>query len=95
MRRLSDSFMSDLSSEGGLLCPILQRVKRDHTLMLSIRNDGSAMDQMDQGQDGSGPDGSDGSSDGSRWIRARPMDQRWISDGSGPDLEIVFKMISP
>lgn len=39
MRKLSDSFMSDLLNDGGLLKPILTRVKKDHTLMLSIRTD--------------------------------------------------------
>lgn len=37
MRELSHSFMNDLLNPDGLLHPILQRVKRDHTLMLSIR----------------------------------------------------------
>ena len=39
MRELSTSFMHDLSNEEGFLWPILQRVKQDHTLMLSIRQD--------------------------------------------------------
>ncbi len=39
MRKLSDSFMNDLLSEGGVLQSILYRIKLDHTLMLSIRQD--------------------------------------------------------
>lgn len=39
MRALSETFMSDLSNSDGLLHPILDRVKQDHTLMLSIRKD--------------------------------------------------------
>jgi len=39
MRELSDSFMDDLLNSDGLLHPILERVKQDHTLMLSIRKD--------------------------------------------------------
>jgi len=39
MRKLSHSFMDDLLNSGGLLHPILERVKQDHTLMLSIRKD--------------------------------------------------------
>jgi hypothetical protein len=37
LRKLSHSFLDDLLNEGGLLQPILQRIKQDHTLMLSIR----------------------------------------------------------
>ena len=37
MRSLSQSFMNDLLNPDGLLCPILERVRQDHTLMLSIR----------------------------------------------------------
>lgn len=37
MRALSETFMSDLLNPDGLLRPILDRVKQDHTLMLSIR----------------------------------------------------------
>jgi hypothetical protein len=36
MRRLSDNFLDDLRN--GLLQPILERVKKDHTLMLAIRD---------------------------------------------------------
>ncbi len=39
MRALSQTFMNDLLNSGGLLHPILERVKQDHTLMLSIRRD--------------------------------------------------------
>ncbi len=39
MRALSQTFMNDLLNQNGLLHPILERVKRDHTLMLSIRKD--------------------------------------------------------
>jgi hypothetical protein len=39
MRALSQAFMDDLSNPTGLLYPILERIKRDHTLMLSIRKD--------------------------------------------------------
>lgn len=39
MRKLSNTFMNDLLNEGGVLHSILHRVKRDHTLMLSIRQD--------------------------------------------------------
>jgi len=39
MRALSETFMSDLLNPDGLLHPILDRVKQDHTLMLSIRKD--------------------------------------------------------
>jgi len=37
MRIISDKFMNDLLNSDGLLCPILKRLKQDHTLMLSIR----------------------------------------------------------
>jgi len=39
VRKLSNSFMNDLLNEGGALHSILHRVKLDHTLMLSIRQD--------------------------------------------------------
>jgi len=39
MRALSQAFMVDLLNPDGLLHPILERVKQDHTLMLSIRRD--------------------------------------------------------
>jgi hypothetical protein len=39
MRALSQTFMNDLLNPDGLLHPILDRVKQDHTLMLSIRKD--------------------------------------------------------
>lgn len=39
MRALSKTFMSDLLNPDGLLHPILDRIKQDHTLMLSIRKD--------------------------------------------------------
>jgi len=39
MREPSQVFMDDLLNPGGLLHPILERVKQDHTLMLSIRED--------------------------------------------------------
>ena len=39
MRALSQTFMNDLLNPDGLLHPILERVKQDHTLMLSIRKD--------------------------------------------------------
>lgn len=39
MRALSQTFMNDLLNQNGLLYPILERVKQDHTLMLSIRKD--------------------------------------------------------
>jgi hypothetical protein len=38
MRELSKCFLDDLTAEDGLLRPILERVKRDHTLMLAIRD---------------------------------------------------------
>jgi hypothetical protein len=38
MRRLSDTFMADLANSDGILNPILERVKNDHTLMLAIRD---------------------------------------------------------
>lgn len=37
MRILSDKFLADLCEPGGVLHPILARVKKDHTLMLAIR----------------------------------------------------------
>ncbi|MAT42455.1 MAG: hypothetical protein CL609_08950 [Anaerolineaceae bacterium] len=37
MRKLSDQFMEDLNNPEGKLHPILTRVKKDHTLMLAIR----------------------------------------------------------
>ncbi len=37
MRALSQTFMNDLLNQDGLLHPILERLKQDHTLMLSIR----------------------------------------------------------
>jgi len=39
MRELSQTFMDNLLNTNGLLHPILERVKQDHTLMLSIRED--------------------------------------------------------
>jgi len=39
MRALSQAFMDDLLNLDGLLHPLLERVKQDHTLMLSIRKD--------------------------------------------------------
>jgi len=39
MRVLSEPFMNDLINEDGKLHSILERVKRDHTLMLAIRDD--------------------------------------------------------
>ncbi len=38
MRELPDCFLQDLMADDGLLHPILERVKRDHTLMLALRN---------------------------------------------------------
>lgn len=38
MRALSQAFLNDLLQQGGLLNPILARVKQDHTLMLAIRD---------------------------------------------------------
>jgi hypothetical protein len=38
MRGLSDNFMDDLLKPEGKLHPILERVKKDHNLMLTIRN---------------------------------------------------------
>ena len=38
MRELSETFMNDLLSLDGSLLPILERVRHDHTLMLSIRD---------------------------------------------------------
>ncbi len=37
MRKLSAKFMGDLVDSNGVLHPILPRVKKDHTLMLAIR----------------------------------------------------------
>ena len=37
MRKLSNKFMDDLVNSDGVLHPILTRVKKDHTLMLAIR----------------------------------------------------------
>jgi hypothetical protein len=37
-RQLTDSFINDLKDAQGLLHPILERVKQDNTLMLSIRD---------------------------------------------------------
>jgi hypothetical protein len=37
MRGISEEFMNDLSKPEGKLHPILERVKKDHTLMLAIR----------------------------------------------------------
>jgi hypothetical protein len=39
MRALSQAFMKDLLNKDGFLNPILERVRNDHTLMLSIRKD--------------------------------------------------------
>ena len=38
MRELSDSFLKDLANDNGLLHVILERVKKDDTLMLAIRD---------------------------------------------------------
>lgn len=38
MRELSDQFLHDLTGTDGLLRPIHERVKQDHTLMLAIRH---------------------------------------------------------
>ena len=38
MRELSKDFLDDLKNTNGLLHPILERVKQDHTLMLAIRD---------------------------------------------------------
>ena len=38
MRKLSIKFMADLVNSDGVLHPILTRVKKDHTLMLAIRD---------------------------------------------------------
>ncbi len=38
MRGLSEKFMSALSKPEGMLHPVLERVKKDHTLMLAIRD---------------------------------------------------------
>lgn len=37
MRKISEKFMGDLVNSDGVLQPILTRVKKDHTLMLAIR----------------------------------------------------------
>jgi len=37
MRSISDGFMESLKSRGGVLNPIMERVKRDDTIMLAIR----------------------------------------------------------
>jgi len=39
MRVLSDGFMSDLKDEGGILRPLLERVRGDEALMLAIRDE--------------------------------------------------------
>jgi len=39
MKTLSKKFMDDLTNIDGLLHPILERVRKDHTLLLSIRKD--------------------------------------------------------
>ena len=38
MRALSNNFFNDLMNAKGLLHPILEQVKQDHTLMLAIRD---------------------------------------------------------
>jgi len=38
LRRLSESFIESLLSSDGVLSPLLERIKRDDTLMLSIRD---------------------------------------------------------
>jgi len=38
MRRLPKTFMNDLKNEDGKLYPLLERIKKDDTLLLSIRN---------------------------------------------------------
>jgi hypothetical protein len=38
MRKLSAEFLNDLKNTDGMLYPILERVKKDHTLMLAIRD---------------------------------------------------------
>ena len=38
MRKLSTKFMWDLDNSDGVLNPVLERVKKDHTLMLAIRD---------------------------------------------------------
>jgi hypothetical protein len=38
MRRLPESFINDLKNEDGILNPLLERIKKDDTLLLSIRN---------------------------------------------------------
>ena len=37
MRKISNNFMNDLTDEDGRLNPILQKVKKDHTLLFAIR----------------------------------------------------------
>ncbi|HLN89021.1 MAG TPA: hypothetical protein VK253_03040 [Candidatus Binatia bacterium] len=39
MRKLSPKFMNDLTSQEGILYPLLEQVKADNTLMLAIRKD--------------------------------------------------------
>lgn len=39
MKTLSKRFMNDLTDADGVLHPILERVRKDHTLLLSIRKD--------------------------------------------------------
>jgi hypothetical protein len=36
-RELSETFLNDLKNDSGLLHPILERLKQDHTLMCAIR----------------------------------------------------------
>ncbi len=38
MRELSKNFLFDLQSPNGLLRPVFERVRQDHTLMLAIRD---------------------------------------------------------
>jgi hypothetical protein len=38
MRGLSNNFVSDLKEQEGILYPILERIRNDHTLMLAIRD---------------------------------------------------------
>jgi hypothetical protein len=37
IRKITPKFMNDLTSEEGILHPVLAQVKKDHTLMLAIR----------------------------------------------------------
>ena len=39
MRALSESFINDLKKPNGILNPVLTRIRKDHTLMLAIRDD--------------------------------------------------------